>query len=147
MSTADSQLLVGTSAIAEDVVHQGMKKKLSPKQLVQLSRIVTLGLGVAGFMLALASDKLIMAMVSYAWSGLAASFGPAILLSLHWSRTTEKGVLWGMIVGAVSTVVWSNLGLVGLTIHTVLSERVVAFFLAFATTVLISMATPRVIRS
>ncbi len=147
MSTADSQLLVGTSAIAEDVVHQGMKKKLSPKQLVQLSRIVTLGLGIAGFMLALASDKLIMAMVSYAWSGLAASFGPAILLSLHWSRTTEKGVLWGMIVGAVSTVVWSNLGLVGLTVHTVLSERVVAFFLAFATTVLISLATPRVIRS
>lgn len=142
MSTADSQLLVGTSAVAEDVVHRGMKRKLTQAQLLRLSRVVTFGLGLAGFLLALTSDKLIFALVSYAWSGLAAAFGPAVILSLHWRRTTGRGVLAGMIVGALSTVIWSNLGLVGLEIHTIVNERVVAFFLAFFTVVFTSLAAP-----
>jgi len=138
MSTADSQLLVGTSAVAEDVVHQGMKRELSQGQLVRLSRWVTIGLGVAGFVLAMTSDKLIFALVSYAWSGLGAAFGPAVLLSLHWRKTTGKGVLWGMIVGAAVTVLWSNLGLVGLHVQEVLSVRVVAFVLSFVTVLAVS---------
>lgn len=142
MSTADSQLLVGTSAVAEDVIHKGMKKDLSPKQLVTLSRVVTLGLGLAGFLLAITSDKLVFALVSYAWSGLAASFGPALVLTLHWRGTSGRGVLAGMVVGAASTVIWGNLGYLGIYWGEVLSERVVSFFLALLTVVVVSRLRP-----
>lgn len=139
MSTADSQLLVGTSALAEDVLHRTFGIELSPERLVQLSRAVTLGLGAAAFGLAVTSQELILELVSYAWSGLAASFAPALILSLHWRRTTGRGVILGMITGALSTVVWSNLAW-----NQVVSVRVVSFVLAAIAVVLGSLLlTPR----
>lgn len=134
MSTADSQLLVGTSALAEDVLHRTFGIELSPKRLVLLSRAVTLGLGATAFGLAITSSELILELVSYAWSGLAASFGPAIILSLHWKRTTGRGVILGMLTGALTTVIWSNLEL-----NQVVSVRVVSFALAAAAVVLGSL--------
>ncbi len=135
MSTADSQLLVGTSAIAEDILHQGMGIKMTQKRLVLMSRLVTLGLGAAGFSLALYSDKLIFSMVSYAWSGLGSSFGPAILLTLHWKKCTGRGVLAGMITGATSTVIWSNIDM----LENAISVRVVSFVLAAIAIVVFSL--------
>jgi len=135
MSTADSQLLVGTSAIAEDILHRGLGIKLSQKRLVLMSRLVTLGLGTAGFLLALYSDKLIFSMVSYAWSGLGSSFGPAILLTLHWKKCTGQGVLAGMITGAATTVIWSNIEI----LENAISVRVVSFVLAAIAIILFSL--------
>lgn len=137
MSTADSQLLVGTSALAEDFYRRGLNKELTQARLVQISRGVTIVLGLAAFALALASDKLIFALVSYAWSGLGASFGPALLLTLHWKRTTGAGVFAGMLTGAFTTVLWSNL----VTLNAILNARFVAFVLATAVTVLVSLYT------
>jgi sodium/proline symporter len=142
MSTADSQLLVGTSAVAEDVIHKGLRRDLTPRQLVTVSRVVTLGLGVAGFLLAVTSDRLVLTLVSYAWSGLAASFGPALVLALHWRGTSGRGVLAGMIVGALTTIVWGNLGYLGIYWNELLSERVVAFGLAAVTVVSTSLLLP-----
>ncbi|MBW2701225.1 MAG: sodium/proline symporter [Deltaproteobacteria bacterium] len=135
MSTADSQLLVGTSAIAEDILHRGLGIELSPKRLVLMSRLVTLGLGAAGFLLALYSDKLIFSMVSYAWSGLGSSFGPAILLTLHWKKCTGRGVLAGMMTGAASTVIWSNIDF----LENAISVRLVSFVLASLAIVIFSL--------
>ncbi len=135
MSTADSQLLVGTSVIAEDIFHRGLGIKLTQKRLVLMSRLVTLGLGAAGFLLALYSNKLIFTMVSYAWSGLGSSFGPAILLTLHWKKCTGRGVLAGMITGASSTIIWSNIEV----LENAISVRVVSFVLAGVAIILFSL--------
>jgi sodium/proline symporter len=109
MSTADSQLLVISSAVIEDFYRKTLKRELSDRAMVAFSRLITLAVGVAGMVLALTSDKLIFAMVSYAWSGLGSSFGPAILLTLLWKRTTGPAVIAGMLTGALTTVIWSSI--------------------------------------
>ena len=138
MSTADSQLLVGTSAVAEDVIHKAMGVELSHHALVNLSRLVTLLLGLGGFALALTSDKLIFELVSYAWSGLGSSFGPAILMTLFWSKTTGRGVLAGMVTGTVVTVIWSLL-----PANEVIHARLVSFIGALTMIAVVSAVSAR----
>jgi sodium/proline symporter len=106
MSTADSQLLITTSTIVEDFYSKALGRKLSQKSLVFMSRIVTVLVGTAAYGLARSSDDLIYDVVSLAWSGLGSSFGPALLLSLHWKGMNGQGVLMGMLTGALSTVAW-----------------------------------------
>ena len=106
MSTADSQLLIATSTVVEDFYSKALGRTLSQRKLVLLSRVVTLLVGLAAFALAATSDNLIYDVVSLAWSGLGASFGPALLLSLHWRRMNGVGVVAGMITGSVITTIW-----------------------------------------
>ena len=89
MSTADSQLLVISSSVIEDFYHQTLKKEVTEKALLMLSRIVTIVVGLIGVLIALFSKQLIFSLVSYAWSGLGASFGPGLLLLLKWKETTN----------------------------------------------------------
>lgn len=107
MSTADSQLLVTTSAVSEDVYHQSINPQAGEAQLVRLSRIVTLVIGTAGILLA-QLPKSIFDKVLFAWGGLGAAFGPALILTLWWRKTTRNGVLAGMIVGFVTIILWDN---------------------------------------
>ncbi len=139
MSTADSQLLVGTSAVAEDLYHRGLGIKLTQARLVTVSRVVTIGLGLAGFALAINSEKLIFALVSYAWSGLGSAFGPALLFTLHWRRTSGAGVLGGMLVGTLSTVIYSRFFS---SWDEVVSVRLVSFVLSALTVVVLSLVIP-----
>jgi sodium/proline symporter len=106
MSTADSQLLIATSTLVEDFWCRALGRTLTPTQSVTVSRLVTLAVGLVAFGLAATSDDLIYDVVSMAWAGLGSSFGPALLLSLHWRGMNGRGVLWGMIAGAVTTAVW-----------------------------------------
>lgn len=108
MSTADSQLLIATSTLVEDFWCRALGRQLSPRASVHVSRLVTLAVGAVAFALAATSDNLIYDVVSMAWAGLGASFGPALLLSLHWRGMNGRGVLWGMVVGALSTVIWQS---------------------------------------
>ncbi len=137
MSTADSLLLVVSSTVAEDFCHHVLHINLSPRAMVNLSRLVTLSVGIAAFVIAISSTKLIFTMVSYAWAGLGSSFGPAILLILKWEKTTWQGVLAGMITGSVSTIVWSEISFLDQAI----SVRFVSFVLAFAAIILVSLVT------
>ena len=139
MSTADSQLLVGTSAVAEDLLHRARGKKLRPDALVTLSRIVTLVLGLAGFLVAISASKTVFGLVDYAWSGLGASFGPALLLTLHWRGTRARGVLLGMITGSLTSVVWSSVDVLEQTV----SARLVAFALATLMVIVGSLSAAR----
>jgi len=126
MSTADSQLLIATSTLVEDFWCRALGHELSPKQSVLAGRVVTFGVGAAAFLLAMSSDNLIYDVVSLAWAGLGASFGPALLLSLHWKGMNGRGVLWGMLTGASSTAVW----LLVPTLDEMISVRFVSWMLA-----------------
>jgi sodium/proline symporter len=137
MSTADSQLLVLTSAVGEDVYHKALGNKPSEQDLVRISRIVVFGVGLAGCILALTTKKMIMEMVSYAWGGIGAAFGPLVVLTLYWGRVTREGALAGMITGSLGTIVWSNIA----TLNRVVPERLAAFVLAFVVILLVSAAT------
>ncbi|MEO1335498.1 MAG: sodium/proline symporter, partial [Myxococcota bacterium] len=130
--TADSQLLVGTSAVAEDLYHRGFGRQLSQSQLVTISRVVTVAMGLAGFGLAVTSETLIFGLVDYAWAGLGSCFGPALLLTLHWKKTSGAGVLAGMIVGTVSTVIYARFFP---ELDAIITVRFVSFMLATVTIV------------
>jgi len=137
MSTADSQLLIATSTIVEDFYSRVLGRKISQKQLVVLSRVATVAVGLAGFNLACWSDDLIYDVVSLAWAGLGSSFGPAILLSLHWKRMTGAGVLASMITGAASTAAWKWIP----GLDDFISVRFASFALAILAAVVFSLAT------
>ena len=130
MSTADSQLLVSTSAITEDFFHQYLKKDLSEKELLMLNRIMILILGFIAFGIAMYSQIVgnnIFSVVSYAWSGLGSAFGPALIMTLWWPKTTRKGVIAGMIVGFLTTIIWSNIP----ELKGIITERVTSFVFSF----------------
>ncbi|HMB68606.1 MAG TPA: sodium:proline symporter, partial [bacterium] len=110
MSTADSQLLVATSAVVEDVYARVLRPDADPSRLVLYSRIATVGVALVALWLAFGNQDFVFEAVEYAWTGLASAFGPVLLLSLRWKRMTKEGALAGMIAGAVSTVVWKNVG-------------------------------------
>ncbi len=139
MSTADSQLLVISSSFIEDIYHKTFRKDVSDKTLLNLSRIVTIIVGIAGFTIAITSKKLIFSLVSYAWAGLGSSFGPALLLLLKWKKTTAQGVIAGMITGAVSTIIWSNIHVLDNTI----SVRFASFVFAFMAVIIGSLLTQK----
>lgn len=137
MSTADSQLLVISSSVIEDIYHKTLKKAVSEKVLLRLSRTITIVVGISGFLIAVSSGKLIFSMVSYAWAGLGSSFGPALFLTLKWRKTTWQGVLTGMIMGTVSTVIWTEIE----WLDAVISSRLSSFLLAFLTIYFVSSLT------
>lgn len=137
MSTADSQLLVITSSVIEDFYHKTLgKKTVSDKQLLLYSRFITIAVGVTGLIISFTSTELIFALVSYAWAGLGASFGPALLLMLWWKKTTARGVLTGMITGTIVTIVWSNF----VHMDAILSVRLVSWVVAFAMVIVVSLS-------
>jgi sodium/proline symporter len=109
MSTADSQLLVSSSALAEDFYKALFNKEASPEKLVTVGRIAVVGIAVIATALAMDKDSQVLALVSYAWAGFGAAFGPALILSLYWKRMTKAGAYAGIIVGGVTVVVWKQL--------------------------------------
>ena len=130
MSTADSQLLVSTSAVTEDFYHQYLGNQLSEKSLVKMSRIMIVVLGLIAYGIAIFSEiqgKKIFGVVSYAWSGLGSAFGPALVMTLWWKKTTRQGVISGLIVGFLTTVIWANIP----ELKAIVTERLSSFVFAF----------------
>ena len=114
MSTASSQLLVAASAFAQDFYRTLTRKEADQKELVWISRASVLVIASLAIFLGLNPNSFILDMVAYAWAGFGAAFGPALLMSLFWRRTTRNGVLAGIIVGGVTVLVWKQLALFGL---------------------------------
>ncbi|MFE9244857.1 sodium/proline symporter PutP [Nocardiopsis sp. NPDC006938] len=110
MSTADSQLLVASSAITEDVYRAYFNKDASPKLLMWLSRLAVVVVAVVAALVALYGDQSVMGLVGYAWAGFGAGFGPVLLFALFWRRMTWAGALAGMVAGATVAIVWESLG-------------------------------------
>ena len=134
MSTADSLLLVLVSTVIEDFYHQTLGKNISERALLNMSRIITLVIGVTAFIIAITSKELIYQLVSYAWSGLGSSFGPALILILKWKKVAKEGIIAGMLTGALSTIVWQNITV----LNEQISVRFVSFALSFVVIVIVS---------
>ncbi len=114
MSTASSQLLVAASAFAQDFYRTLIHKDAEQTELVWISRASVLVIASLAVFLGFNPNSFILDMVSYAWAGFGAAFGPAILMSLFWKRTTRNGVIAGIIVGGVTVLVWKQFALFGL---------------------------------
>jgi len=108
MSTADSQLLVSSSALAEDFYKALFHKTASPQQLVMIGRGAVIVIAVVATLLALDEESGVLSLVSYAWAGFGAAFGPALVLSLYWKRMNRWGALAGIIVGGLTVVIWKQ---------------------------------------
>jgi len=134
MSTADSQLLVATSAMAEDLCHKLLGWDLPARTMVGLSRVTTLMLGLLAFLLALYAQEYVFHLVLYAWAGLGAVFGPVLLLGLWWRNCTRAGALTGMLTGLVVMLVWTRVP----ALKGMVYELVPAFLASFLATVLVS---------
>ncbi|KHE72912.1 sodium/proline symporter PutP [Halobacillus sp. BBL2006] len=108
MSTIDSQLLVSSSALAEDFYKAIFRKNASEKELVWVGRFAVAAIALIAILIAGNPDSKVLELVSYAWAGFGAAFGPIIILSLFWKGITRNGALAGIITGAVVVVVWAD---------------------------------------
>jgi len=134
--------LVSTSAITEDFIHQYCGKNLSERMLVTLSRVMIVLLGLIAFGIAVYSEiqgKKIFGVVSYAWSGLGSAFGPALVLTLWWKKTTRMGIIAGLITGFSTTILWSNIDF----LQEIITERFTSFIFAFIITIIVSSLEQR----
>lgn len=108
MSTADSQLLVSSAALTEDLYRALLARDAPQRVLLWVGRATTVGVAVVATWLALRGGT-VLDLVAYAWAGFGAAFGPVILLSLYWRGITAMGALAGMVSGAATVVLWRNL--------------------------------------
>lgn len=114
MSTLSCQLLVCSSAITEDLYKAFLRKHASQKELVWVGRVMVLVVALVAIALAANPENRVLGLVSYAWAGFGAAFGPVVLFSVMWSRMTRNGALAGMIIGALTVIVWKQFGWLGL---------------------------------
>jgi sodium/proline symporter len=138
MSTASSEVTVSSASFTEDVFSNLRKKAASPKGMLYLNQAATLAVGAVAIVLALTMRDTVYSLVSYAWSGIGSSFGPALILLLFWKRLSRAGVYASLVTGTVATVVWKNL----FEQPTGVSERLASYVLSFAMAVLFSLLFP-----
>lgn len=110
MSTADSQLLVSSSAFTEDLYRTLLRREAGPRELVAVGRGAVVILAGLAFIMALDPETMVLDLVGYAWAGFGAAFGPVVILSLYWPRMTRRGALAGIVTGGITVVVWKQLG-------------------------------------
>ena len=109
MSTADSQLLVASSAVSEDLYRDLLRPQARPGELLWIGRFAVIVIAIGAFLLALDPESKVLDLVAYAWAGFGASFGPTLLASLYWRRMSLAGAYAGILVGGVTVVAWKSL--------------------------------------
>lgn len=106
ISSSDSYLLIAASAVSLNIFKGILKKDASDKQVMTMSRVILLLIAVAGVVIAMDENSVIFTIVSFAWAGFGAVFGPIMLFSLFWKRTTQAGAVAGMVTGGVMVFLW-----------------------------------------
>ena len=106
MSTADSQLLAASSAFSENLLQDVFHIKMNQKQTMLVARLTVIVIAVIAVFLAADPNSSVFGIVSFAWAGFGATFGPAILFALFWKRSNHQGILAGMLTGGVMVFVW-----------------------------------------
>lgn len=109
MSTADSQLLAASSSVSENIIHGVFKIKTSSKVQMIIARVTLLIIAVVGIVIAWNPDSSVFEIVSFAWAGFGAAFGPVVIFALFWKRSNLWGAITGMIVGGITVFVWKFL--------------------------------------
>ena len=148
MSTADSQLLVTASAISEDMFKGAIKKDAKEKTALWVGKIAVVVVAIIAFLIALNPKSSIMDLVSDAWAGFGAAFGPVVLLALFWKRSTLSGAIAGMATGALTVIIWDYIPLVnGLPLKdpsvTGLYSLAIGFPIALIVNVIVSLISKK----
>lgn len=140
MSTISSQLLVSSSSLTEDVYRAFFHKDAKQKTLVLLGRVGVFCVAGAAYLLALDSSNSILSLVSNAWAGFGAAFGPLVLFSLFWSRMTHTGAVAGIVAGTVTVLLWIYVPVFpdGNSLSSVLYEIVPGFIISSTAIVIVS---------
>ncbi|MCQ2491750.1 MAG: sodium/proline symporter PutP [Lachnospiraceae bacterium] len=144
MSTADSQLLVCSSAVSSDIYKDIINPNADDKKVLNLGRITTVIIAVIAIFIAWNPDSSVMALVSDAWAGLGAAFGPLVCMSLFWKRTNLPGAIAGLVSGAAVVILWDYIPLAGgqtLYAATGLYSLVLGFIISLICIVIVSLAT------
>ncbi len=141
MSTISSQLLVSSSSLTEDFYKIFIRKSASQKELVLIGRLSVLAVSLVAIGLAFDRDSNVLSLVSNAWAGFGAAFGPIILLSLYWNGLTRDGALAGMVVGAGTVLFWlyAPLTISGGSLSGWIYEIIPGFILGMLTSVIVSL--------
>ena len=141
ISSSDSYLLIAASAVSLNIFKGILKKDASDKQVMTMSRIILLLIAVVGVVIAMDENSVIFTIVSFAWAGFGAVFGPIMLFSLFWKRTTQAGAVAGMVTGGVMVFLW-NLVLKPLGGVFGIYELFPAFVLSCLVILVVSLLTP-----
>ena len=142
MSTADSQLLAASSSISENLIQETFRIKLSPKVSMLLARVSVIVISVIAIFLALDPSSSVFRIVSFAWAGFGAAFGPIMLCALFWKRTNKYGAIAGMLTGGVMVFFWKFV-IREVFADTILNiyELLPAFILGLIVTIVVSLLT------
>ncbi len=141
MSTADSQLLAASSSVSENILGGFFKINLTERAKMIVARAVLIFISVIGVIIAWDPNSSVFGIVSFAWAGFGATFGPVMLLSLFWKRSNKYGAVAGMIVGGVMVFVWKYV-IANLSDTLKVYELLPAFIIALAVNVAVSLMTP-----
>lgn len=139
MSTAAAQLLVASSAFAQDFYRGLLRPGAGGRELLWVGRAAVLAIAALAFALALDPQNKVLDLVGWAWAGFGAAFGPAIVLSLYWPRTTRAGALAGIVVGGLTVILWKQGAALGGVFA--LYELVPGFALSWLAIWLVSLVT------
>ncbi|HTN34983.1 MAG TPA: sodium/proline symporter PutP [Marinobacter sp.] len=142
MSTISSQLLVSSSSLTEDFYRLFLRKEATDKEAVMIGRLSVLAVGIVAAIIAGDPDSQVLGLVSHAWAGFGAAFGPLMILSLMWPRMSGIGAVAGLVVGAATVIIWIALGwnssfMGGPGVY----EIIPGFVLSWAAIYFVSMAT------
>ena len=140
MSTADSQLLAAASSVSEDLVHDVFGISLSPKQQMIVARATIIVIAIVAIFLAWNPNSSVFRVVSFAWAGFGATFGPAMLLALFWKKSNASGTFAGLVAGGVMIFVWKFL-IAPMGGIFAIYELLPAFIIALIVNVAVSKAT------
>ena len=113
------------------------QRELVPAEQLSKTPCTVIGVGAIGFTISITSQELVFALVSYAWAGLGSSFGPTLLMTLWWKKTTGTGVLAGMAAGTITTILWAGFP----ELDSFLSSRLIAWIAALSAVLIISQLT------
>jgi len=140
ISSSDSYLLIAASAFSKNIFQGIVKKAATDKEVMRITRIILILISVIGVIIALDETSVIFTIVSFAWAGFGATFGPIMLFSLFWKRTTREGAIAGLLTGGIMVFIWKILikplgGVFGIY------ELLPAFILSALAIIIVSLVT------
>ena len=142
MSTADSQLLAASSSMSENILGGLLKRELSETTQMVIARVTLIIISVIGVVIAWDSNSSVFGIVSFAWAGFGAAFGPVMLLALFWKRSNKYGAIAGMVAGGAMVFIWKYIIAVKVGGIFAIYELLPAFLIGLIVNVIVSLVTP-----
>lgn len=146
MSTIDSQLLVSSSTLTEDFYKKAIKRDASEKELIWVGRVSVILISIIAFVIALGENKSVLSLVSYAWGGFGAAFGPLIIMALYSRKTTWKAALGGMVMGTLTMILW-KFSFLGSWMYEIVPGIIMNFAAIFIINIFFKEDNPQVLQS